>query len=72
MTTTFANNNHIYYAAAILARGRRVERPPCYMSKKNLVHFCFHFLHLRKYLCLYIAKCQSVVCVILFPNAVAS
>ena len=60
-------------AVAILARGHRVARPPLSHSRKKFnTYFAFiFFTYSRKYLCVCIAKCQSVVCVILFSNATA-
>ena len=55
---------------AILARGRRVARPPFTLAKKFNVFIPLFFSLARKNIFFYIAKCQSVVCVILFSSAI--
>ena len=61
---------------AILARGCRGAWPPppplLHKQKIFLYYFAFiFFTYSRTYFSLYIAKCQSVVCVILLLNAIA-
>ena len=60
-------------SVAILARGRRVTRPPFYINKKkfNTMFAFIFFTYPRTYFCFYVAKCQSVGLVILFLNAFA-